>query len=226
MTNQTKKQTRQADIIRFIQSYIVEHNLKAGDKLPSQEKLVNMLGISRTSLREAVKTLEAKGALKVCNGKGIYVSENQENMLQVSLEVTEKKESLLELVEIRRTLEREILRLVVLKATDQELEALGAVKSVLLTKYYRGENQTAEDYQFHNMIYEMAHNKNMQKIIAAIRDALDVFWKHPLDMKDPFSETIPLHGDLYDALVQRNFKRAQVINDEIMDRVCRDIKNS
>lgn len=221
-----KKTTLQSEIIRFIQNYIAEHELKQGDKLPSQEQLISMMGVSRTSLREAVKTLEAKGVVQVLNGKGIYYAGNLNDALQVTLDMTEQKESLLELVEIRRALEREILRLVIQKATDEELDELGKVKDVLLNKYYRGENQTPEDRQFHCLIYSMAHNRTMEKLITAILEGFEIFWNHPLDMVDPFTETIPLHGDLYNALSQRNIRLAQTINDEILDRMRTDIQNN
>ena len=76
------KPTLQSEIIRFIQNYIAQQGLKQGDKLPSQEQLIKMMGVSRTSLREAVKTLEAKGILQVLNGKGIYIAGNQNDALQ------------------------------------------------------------------------------------------------------------------------------------------------
>lgn len=224
MATGRKRNTLQLEIIRFIKQYITEHELKPGDKLPSQEQLINMIGVSRTSLREAVKTMEAQGKLKVLNGKGIYVADEHANALQITLDVTQEKEELLELVEIRRMLEREILRMVVTKATDAEMEELNQVKNVLLAKYYRGERQTEEDYQFHSMIYEMAHNRNMEKIITVIRDALDVFWSFTLST-EMFTDTIPLHGELYEALAQRNVKKAQLINDEILNGVCQDIQN-
>jgi len=106
-----KKPTLQSEIIRFIQNYISDNGLRQGDKLPSQEQLISMMGVSRTSLREAVKTLEAKGVLTVLNGKGIYIASSQSDVLQFTLDMTEQKESLLELVDIRRALEREILRI-------------------------------------------------------------------------------------------------------------------
>ena len=207
MAVRDKKSPLQSEIIRFIQNYISDNGLKQGDKLPSQEQLITMIGVSRTSLREAVKTLEAKGVLTVLNGKGIYIADNHSEALQFTLDLTEQKESLLELVDIRRALEREILRLAIQKATDQELEELGRIKDVLVAKYYRGENQTSEDWQFHSMIYSFARNKTMAKLITAILEAIEVFWSHPLDMVNPFTETIPLHGDLYNAFVKQSASR-------------------
>jgi len=43
----------QSEIIKYIQEYIRDENLKAGDKLPAQSELMEMMGVSRTSLREA-----------------------------------------------------------------------------------------------------------------------------------------------------------------------------
>lgn len=223
MAQREKKSTLQSEIIRFIQDYITEQGLQQGDKLPSQEQLIGMMGVSRTSLREAVKTLEAKGVVRVLNGKGIYYAGNQNDALQVTLDMTEQKESLLELVDIRRALEREILRLAIQKVTDRELQELGRIKDVLMAKYYRGEPQAEEDRQFHCMIYGFAHNRTMEKLITDILEGFEIFWNHPLDMKDPFTETIPLHEDLYKAILQRNTRLAQTINDEILDRVRRDI---
>ena len=60
MVNKIKRTSLQSEIIRFILDYIREHDLNPGDKLPSQENLLAMMGVSRTSLREAMKTLEAR----------------------------------------------------------------------------------------------------------------------------------------------------------------------
>ena len=73
MVNKIKRTSLQSEIIRFILDYIREHDLNPGDKLPSQENLLAMMGVSRTSLREAMKTLEARGIPEIQNGKGAYV---------------------------------------------------------------------------------------------------------------------------------------------------------
>ena len=73
MAKPIKRVSLQSEIIRYIQSYIEEHDLKEGDRLPSQGQFIEMMQVSRTALREAVKTLEAEGIVEVLNGKGIYV---------------------------------------------------------------------------------------------------------------------------------------------------------
>ncbi|WP_313129212.1 FadR/GntR family transcriptional regulator [Anaerocolumna sp.] len=214
----------QSEIIKYIQEYIHDENLETGDKLPSQSELMEMMGVSRTSLREAIKTLEAKDVLEVKNGKGVYVKHNDENVLMSQLNFLEEKESLLEVMEARRILEKEIIKLVVKNITDKELESLGEVVKVLMDKYHRGEKQNVEDKKFHYMIYEASHNRVMHRLILSLSRSMDKLWDFPLNMKEPFTDTIPLHEELYKAICERDVKRALEINEHILGMMYQTIQ--
>ena len=73
MITPIKRISLQSEIIKYIQKYIEENELRQGDKLPSQGQFIEMMQVSRTALREAFKTLEAENIVEVKNGKGIYV---------------------------------------------------------------------------------------------------------------------------------------------------------
>lgn len=225
MSNKIKRTSLQSEIIRYIQDYIEESNLKVGDRLPSQEQLIEMMGVSRTSLREAIKTLEARDVVKVRNGKGIYVSAQQESALLSLISFTKEKERILDTLEVRKILEREILRMVIHKATDEELKELGEITSILMDKFHKGEQQTAEDKKFHYTIYRLSHNQVMYQLILSISNIMDQFWEFPLNMEDPFLESIPLHEALYMAICEKNVKKAQSINERLLDAIYRDIQN-
>lgn len=225
MANKIHRTSLQLEIIRYIQSYIEENDLKAGDKLPSQEKLLEMMGVSRTSLREAMKTLEARNVLKVCNGKGVYVNEKQDNAFLTLIDFTKEKGNLLEALEIRRILEHEIIRMVIQRATNEELEELGEITGILMKKYLNGERHAMEDKKFHNMIYRLSHSEVMYQLILSIRHIMDQFWQYPLDMEDPFLASTPLHKTLYEAICERNVKKAQSINEQLLNIVFEEIKD-
>ena len=161
MVNKIKRTSLQSEIIRFILDYIREHDLNPGDKLPSQESLLAMMGVSRTSLREAMKTLEARGILEIQNGKGAYVGGLVDADGVQVIDFTQEKERLLEALEVRKILEREILRMLIHTITDEELKELGEIKDILMSKYRRGLQQTAEDKKFHYTIYRLCHNQVM-----------------------------------------------------------------
>lgn len=225
MANRIQRTSLQSEIIKYIQNYIEEHGLKAGDKLPSQEEMIRMMGVSRTALREAMKTLEARNILQACNGKGFYVSEGIGTMFPPLLDFTKEKEKLLEALEVRKVLEKGILRMVIQRATDKELEELGVIARELADKIQKGEQQTDIDKKFHYTIYRLSHNQVMYQLILSISNVMDQFWQFPLNMEDPFAESLPLHSDLYEAICQKDVKKAQMINEQLLDAIYRDICN-
>lgn len=221
-----KRMPLQSEIIEFVKQYIDKNKLKSGDKLPSQAELVNMLGVSKSSLREAIKTLEAKNILEVLNGKGIYVKDSSPNIISAQIEFRKEKESFLELLEARRILEREILHLVIQNATEDELNEVEEILKILMDKFNKGEKQNAEDRQFHLAIYNCCHNRVMNSLILSVYGLLQKIWDYPLGMNDPFTETIPLHEELFNSIRKRNVKKAQAINDKIINMLCKDVMSA
>jgi len=226
MTTGIRRMPLQSEIIKFIREYIESKHLQSGDRLPSQEKLIEMMGVSRTALREAIKTLEARNILKIINGKGVYVQDCSLQDLLTQLEFTKEKELLLEVLEARKILEHEIVNLVVKNITDEELDMLGNILTVIMDKYNRGEHQNVEDKKFHYMVYEYSHNRIMQQLILSISGAMDKLWEFPLNMESPFTETMPIHEDFFKALQRRDLKMAQYYNGNIIDQMIKDVMQS
>lgn len=224
MEGQIKRVPLQHEIISCIREYIEKHELKPGDKLPSQAALVEMLGVSRTALREAIKILEAKDVLEAKNGKGIYVKENYLSGLANQIEFSKEKDTLIELLEVRGILEKEIIKRVVQNATDEEMDELGRILNVLMEKYNRNEKQNKEDKAFHYKIYSMSHHQTIQSLVMFLSDSMDEMWEFPLNMKSPFIDTIPLHADLYEALKERNVKKAKEINNQILNMMLKELR--
>lgn len=221
-----KRVSLQSEIIEFIKNYVEEKNLRSGDKLPSQNELIEMLGVSRTSLREAIKTLEAKNFLQVVNGKGIFLKNASSDILYTQIEFKKEKESILELLEVRRILEREIMSLVIKNATEEELDKIEKILNIVMEKYNKGEKQNKEDKEFHLAIYKFCHNKIMYQLILSIEDMLSKLWDFPLGLEDPFIDTIPLHRDLFNCIRKRDVKKAQAVNDKILHMMCDEVKNA
>lgn len=214
----------QHEIISYIKNYIQENQLKPGNRLPAQSELMEMMGVSRTALREAIKTLEAKGVLEVKNGKGIYVKENFKEALSNQLSFAQEQENLIQILEVRIALEREMLKLIVQKASDEELNDLGKTVSILIEKYNHGLRQNVEDEEFHYKLYKMCHHEIFEQLLEFLHSRMKQMWQFPLNMEDPFTDTIPLHRDLYLALCQRDVKKAIEINNRILKMEIEEIR--
>lgn len=92
-------------VSKEIKDYIQQNNLKKGDKLPSVEQIMENLGVGRSSIREAIRYLEALDIIEVLNGKGIFVKEPSLYQLSTKFTVEDEKSALLQLCDVRRGLE-------------------------------------------------------------------------------------------------------------------------
>lgn len=227
MVTPIRRISLQSEIIKYIQKYIEEHHLHEGDKLPSQGQFIEMMQVSRTALREAVKTLEAENIVEVKNGKGIYVGSGGQKSysIQAILGFTQEKERLLEALEARRAMEKELLVMIVHSATDQEMEELGRITEELMQKVHANLQDTVEDKAFHEMLYKMCHNQVFYAMLELLDKYTEKFWEFPLDMEDPFKSSMPYHEELYIALKERDLKKAQKINNKLLDCVYEEIVN-
>lgn len=225
MTKPIKRVSLQSEIIKYIESYVEEHGLKEGDRLPSQGQFVEMMQVSRVALREAFKTLEAEKIVEIKNGKGIFVgSGNQKNYsIQTLLGFTLEKEQLLEALEARMAIETELMAMVVHKATDEEIEELGVITKALMKKFHAGLQDTQEDKLFHEKIYKMCHNKVFYALLGLLDEYTEKLWQFPLNMKEPFKASMPYHEKLYSAIRERDVKKAQRVNHKLLDCVYKDI---
>ena len=220
-----KRISLQSEIIKYIECYIEEHHLMQGDRLPSQGQIMDMMGVSRTVLREAVKTLEAENVIEVQNGKGMFVGKRCEksNVVAELLGMNKEREQLLEVLEVRRALEKEIMDMVIRRASDEELEELGKLVEVLMETHRKDGRLTELDKEFHSRVYSLCHNKIMQSLVELLKENMEHLWEFPLHMDDPFRDSMPYHELLYLAIKNRNVAKAQKINNKLLDCVYDDI---
>ena len=112
---------------------VEEHKYNYGEKLPNENELSQELGISRTTLREAIRTLISIGILVVKRGKGTYVSEEIDQYAQ-EIDVndfTKNQVTLRDLYEARLIFEPEAAALACKRATDEEIdEFINTVKEL------------------------------------------------------------------------------------------------
>src|SRR4051794_5512670 len=113
-----------ADLLR---SSIIERQLPAGARLPTERELGEQFGVSRTVVREAVRTLVAKGLLEVRSGSGVYVASVGESAVRESMNMFllgTGLPSYAHVHEARQVLEVEIAGLAATRATDEEIAGL------------------------------------------------------------------------------------------------------
>lgn len=220
-----KKSNRKEEVIAFINQYITSNGLTAGDALPTQLEMVKTLNISRTTVREAVIELEGKGKIKVVNGRGMFVSEEKTPHLLSGLALEKKKESLIEILEARWALETKMIKNIISDSPREALEAVAPIVTELMAKYEDNVIQNDVDKRFHYALYNLCTNGVIKELMLSLSCLMDELWAFPLGIDSPFTDTLPYHQKMFEALLNRDVLKAVHYNDEIFYRMIEEIKS-
>jgi DNA-binding FadR family transcriptional regulator len=170
-----EKLTRGPVLNRVIQDqikrYIADNRLGAGDLLPPEGQLATDLGVSRGSVREAVKALESLGIVEVRHGDGVRVRafnfDSVFDLLSYSLMFDPAKAA--EVLQIRVWLEVAAVADAADRLSDAELEQMELLLDSWAQKAARNEDTSEADRNFHRLLYRPLGNESLTGLI-------DIFW--------------------------------------------------
>ncbi len=205
-------------VIDTIKELLLTKKILPGDKLPSEMELARFLSVSRGSVREAMKILSAIGIVEIKRGDGTYVSSNMDGKilfdpLLFSFILTQS--SVNELKELRLLLEKDVVRLVIKNATDEDIQTLKECHEVMealkkdTAKNYNEELLRCE-LEFHQIQGKITKNKLLEKIYNFVLEyfrpsiALGI-QKHAKDSL----ESKETHKNILDAIEKRDVAAAE-----------------
>jgi GntR family transcriptional repressor for pyruvate dehydrogenase complex len=159
------------DAIEQIKSMILRGDLTPGDRLPPEKELAESLGLSRSSLREAIKALVFIRVLDVRQGDGTYVTSLEPKFLLEALSFAldiHDDSSLLEIFEVRRMLESRATGLAAEAATPEDVAALRVESAEVGAHSDDWELLVEHDVRFHKMISNLAGNDYLASLIDGL----------------------------------------------------------
>ncbi|UJP09954.1 FadR family transcriptional regulator [Microbacterium sp. KUDC0406] len=154
-----------------LRSLIADGALRPGDRLPSEGELCEQLGVSRGSLREAIRMLAALGVLETRHGSGSYVGELRAADLISSLSLTVgllPMAGVLELTELRRALEPHVAALAAARIDPETVERLDALLAELEASD-DFEQHSRLDHEFHMSIATVAGQDALTSLLDVLR---------------------------------------------------------
>lgn len=180
-TSMFKKIQREATLSGLvsdqIQKLIVENHLKLGDRLPAERDLALQLGVSRTVVREAVRSLAAKGLVHVSQGRGgTTVSHPSAKSMTTSmalfLRVGQPQLDYEKLIEVRRVLEIEIAGLAAQRRNDEDLQRLSDNLREFAKVSDDREQFARSDTAFHAALARATHNELFALLLDSISEVM------------------------------------------------------
>ncbi len=182
-------------VYEVLETDILSGKYSRGDLL-TENKLCEILGVSRTPIREALRRLEQEKLIRE-SGKGSVV-----------IGITEK--DLADIFTIRRQIEGLAVGLAAQNSTDEEIEEL---KSALeLQEFYLAKNNAEEiktmDNRFHEILYKISGSVTFYSILLSLHKKVQKYRKASIQSKSRAKESVEEHRQIFDALVARNKEKA------------------
>ena len=192
------------EIVDQLMAYVSE--LKPGDRIPAERQLIRQLGVSRSSMREALRVLTSRGLLEVREGLGTFVAQNHEPFISHALLVSSVigGQTARELHEVRAHVEPFCARLAAERATEADLEgirgclvgqeaALGSVDDFL-----------DADVAFHLAIAQASENRVLVEMLRAVRALTMARMATLLAARRDMPRSYREHERIYEAVAARD----------------------
>jgi GntR family transcriptional repressor for pyruvate dehydrogenase complex len=158
-------------IVQQIEESINSGQLKIGDQLPAERELAQQFGVSRTAVREAVKTLREKGLVEAHPGRGTFITNGSSHSMWHSLDRMIREgqpEAMVHLVEVREILEPEIAALAATRAGKDDIAAMREAFESMDNTKQEPEGFIESDLDFHLALAEAASNPLILSLIDSI----------------------------------------------------------
>lgn len=199
-----------------IKTLIFTNKLKVGEMLPSERELAQQLQVGQRSIREALRSLQTLGLIKVQHGKGAFVTGIKlDNYLEslaesISFRLHEEKTALLQLLEVRKLLEAGIASLAANRATPQEIRAM---EKALHRQEKAIEMQDLElfntgDLNFHNAVVKGSQNDILVAVYNALSNLMLESRRRTNQIPGVAEESLKDHQDIFLAIKSGNEKLA------------------
>ena len=149
-------------------------NYHVGAKLPNEFEMAQKYGVSRNTVREAIRILVSRGVLEVHRGSGTYVSSSMgisDDPLRLSM-IEDKKKLMMDMIDVRLMIEPNLASLAAENATPAEIRQMSDICSRTEKAVLAGEHYLEEDMEFHTFVAGCSHNLMIHNLYAAINQAI------------------------------------------------------
>lgn len=196
------------EAIEKIKAMIVSGELGPGDRLPPEKELSERLGLSRNSMREAVKALEVIRVLDVRRGDGTYVTSLEPHLLLEAISFVvdmHDDDSLLELFAVRRMLESQATGLAAGNASAEDAQALIDEVDSVDPDSVSIDDLVEHDIRFHREIVRLTGNGYLASLIESLSSQTirARVWRG-LTQQGALDRTLSEHRAIADAIAQHD----------------------
>lgn len=176
--NAIKPKLLSSQVVDRLEELVLDGEIRSGSSIPSESELVEQFGVSRVVIREAIRTLAARGLIEVRQGRRPTVNGLNATMPGDFFRVALRQDgnALLELIDVRWALEVHIARLAAMEATKLDVEAMQETIDAMVYKSRAAtddpEGFDDADAEFHQRLAGASGNRFMHLLAEALKEPL------------------------------------------------------
>ena len=161
-------------VVERLRELIDVQGLRPGDKLMSERDLAARLGVSRTSVRQAMTALEVLGLVEIRHGGGVFLAEAPESVLpSLASELARQHEQLPAVIEVREAIETQSARLASRRRNENDVLAMRQALSAMSRAIAGGDDPGGPDAAFHDAIVAAARNPLLTHLWRELAEPID-----------------------------------------------------
>lgn len=203
-----KRKSLADEVVNLLQQKITDGVYEIGQKLPTEPELMELFGVGRSTIREAVRNLSHMGMVRVQQGLGTFVEKKQSQ--SESLSDRFLRSNGLELNEIRQLLELKIAEKAALNRTEEDVVAmqnyLDERKKMALA--HIPQKCIEADINFHLTIAKASKSEIMLDLYKTIASHMQAYFLELFIDTEKFIQTQDMHQALLQSIVEKDSKQA------------------
>lgn len=215
MSHELAKRSLVELAVERMRERILQGHWQVGQRLPTEPVLALEMGISRNTVREAMRVLAFSGLVEVRQGDGSYLRTCQDPLQAVQ---AMSRCTFEQARETRHILEVEAIGLAALRRTDEDLRALRASLAGS-AEHFHGDIDAyvSCDLVFHQRLIDAAHNPALSELYRYFSGVVAAALQHNMATVPRCQATFDLHGQILDAIEQRDPERAKALSRTLIE---------
>jgi len=189
------------EVVERLRAFIDIEQLKPGDRLLSERELAQRLGVSRTSVRQALTALRVSGLVEIRHGDGVFLLRPPEEVVpSLADQLLQSHAQLPAIMEVREALETQTARLAARRRGEEDLRELRAALDAMAAAIDAGEDGAEADQRFHGAIARAAGNDLLTSLMDQLADPIDQTRRASLSRPDRPPRSLAAHHKILTAI--------------------------
>nr|WP_255688492.1 FadR/GntR family transcriptional regulator [Tepidanaerobacter sp. GT38] len=216
------------NLSKEVSSLIIEmirnNKYEPGSKLPNEMELSKMFNVSRTTIREAIKSLASNNIVKIIRGKGTFVAEKP-GLVNDPLGVSFIRDNniIVSLFETRLLIEPKVAYLAAQRATAEEITKLESILTSMEVVIANKENHRDIDIEFHTNIAKATQNPIIERIIPIVIESIMEGYYETVNVPGSAHKALQYHYKIFRAIKAKDPYGAEKAMKDHLNETLKDI---